>query len=342
MAIFVYSDFATTTLAANIGPSAVLVTLAPGSGALFPAPASGQQFALVFNDALTRDVFEVAYCTHRSGDVLTIVRGQEGSTAKSWVIGDFAYNPPTSGQMNNLLQIPHLTDSSLNPVVNTLTATGGNIVASGGKLQASGDVESIGGNIVADSGGVSAQTFISANTGDIVASAGNIIASAGEVVGQVGVIAATGNVLASAGLVIGQVGVTAITGNIVANAGRLRASLGALGSGDVDAAVLLQDFPGSFGGIESSGYVTLPNGILIQWLTLSFGAPVGTFNVNFPTPFPNACFVTVGSVGSGNTISGAPNAWGGVQPVSNTQCQVTLGTAPGTGAVGMFVIAIGN
>jgi hypothetical protein len=262
MPIFLYSDFNQTTLAAGIGPSATSITLAPGSGAAFPAPAAGQQFALTLNDALTRNVFEVVYCTARSGDTLTVLRAQEGTSAQSWVIGDFAYNGPTSGQMNNLLQIPHITDSSLDPVVNTLTATGG----------------------------------------DIVSTAGNIIASAG----------------------------------------RLRAALGALGSGDVDAAVLLQDFPGSFGGIESSGYVTLPNGIIIQWLSLSFGAPVGTFNVNFPTPFPNACFVTVGSVGSGNTTSGAPNAWGGVQPFDNFQCQVTLGTAPGTGTVGMFVIAIGN
>ena len=34
-----------------------------------------------------------------AGDTLTIVRGQEGTTARTWLLGDYAYDGPTSGQM---------------------------------------------------------------------------------------------------------------------------------------------------------------------------------------------------------------------------------------------------
>ena len=124
MAVFLFSDVARSTLAAGISAGATSVILAPGTGALFPAPAAGQQFALIFNDAATRLVYEVAYCTARSGDVLTIVRGQEGTTPQAWLIGDNAYNGPTSGTMQAMLQTVHMTDSSLNPIFQSMAAIG--------------------------------------------------------------------------------------------------------------------------------------------------------------------------------------------------------------------------
>jgi hypothetical protein len=104
MPVFVFSDNARSTLGAAISAGSTTITLASGGGARFPAPAAGQQFTLTLNDLATRNLFEVCYCTARVGDVLTVVRGQEGTAALSWVIGDYAWNGPTSGTMAALVQ----------------------------------------------------------------------------------------------------------------------------------------------------------------------------------------------------------------------------------------------
>jgi hypothetical protein len=124
MAAFVFSDNARSSLGQAIGPGATVITLAAGGGAAFPIPAANQQFALTLNDLATRVNYEVCYCTARTGDVLTVLRGQEGTTAQSWVIGDYAWNGPTSGQMSAMVQIPHMTDASIAPVFANTTVQG--------------------------------------------------------------------------------------------------------------------------------------------------------------------------------------------------------------------------
>jgi hypothetical protein len=118
MAVFIFANNASTTLAAPISNSATSVTLASGTGALFPNPSPGQQFALTFNDAATGLLTEIVYCTSRTGDVLTIVRGQESTTAQSWLAGDLAANLCTAGQMSAMQQI-----AGLNPA-RIVTASG--------------------------------------------------------------------------------------------------------------------------------------------------------------------------------------------------------------------------
>lgn len=98
MAVFIFSNFNNTTLAAPISSASVSVTVASGAGSLFPNPSVGQQFALILNDAATGLLYEVVYCTARTGDVLTIVRAQEGTVALSWGAGDNCWNGPTAGQ----------------------------------------------------------------------------------------------------------------------------------------------------------------------------------------------------------------------------------------------------
>jgi hypothetical protein len=97
MATFLMSNRASSTLAAPINNVATSVTLAAGTGALFPNPSAGQQFPLTFIDAATGLLTEIVYCTARSGDVLTIVRAQESTTAQNWLAGDVAANLITAG-----------------------------------------------------------------------------------------------------------------------------------------------------------------------------------------------------------------------------------------------------
>lgn len=97
MTTFLMANNASTTLAAPISNSATSVTLAAGTGAEFPNPSAGQQFPLTFNDAATGLLTEIVYCTARSGDVCTIVRAQESTTAQNWLAGDLAANLITAG-----------------------------------------------------------------------------------------------------------------------------------------------------------------------------------------------------------------------------------------------------
>jgi hypothetical protein len=107
VSVFVFSNNAQSTLAAPIAPTATSIALATGTGALFPNPSVGppqQQFALTLNDAATGLLYEICYCTARTGDVLTVVRAQEGTTALNWLAGDIAANMATAGQMAAMQQ----------------------------------------------------------------------------------------------------------------------------------------------------------------------------------------------------------------------------------------------
>lgn len=131
--------------------------------------------------------------------------------------------------------------------------------------------------------------------GQIVATAGNITANTGAVVAQAGVTANGGNIVASNGVVIGQNGVTAPTGTIAALAGRVRAAIGAFGSGDPSAAVILGDF------ISGPGWLVFPDGHQVCWgFAQGPSAPDGT-----------SPFVTFGRAFSGVqsiTLTAANNA----------------------------------
>lgn len=104
MATFLFANDASSTLAAPISNTVLSVTLAVGTGALFPAPSAGQQFAGTFNDAATGLLTEIVYCTAVSGDAVTIVRAQEGTVAQGWLAGDLFANLCTAGQMAAMLQ----------------------------------------------------------------------------------------------------------------------------------------------------------------------------------------------------------------------------------------------
>ncbi len=92
-----FSNNASTTLATNLSSTATTLTVAAGAGALFPSPTSGQAFTLTLIDAATQTKTEVMICTAVSGDTLTVVRGQEGTTAQTWLAGDYAKNLLTAG-----------------------------------------------------------------------------------------------------------------------------------------------------------------------------------------------------------------------------------------------------
>lgn len=104
MATLQFANNATTTIAGAISNSATSVNLAPGSGARFPTLSAGQTFIGTFTDAATGLLTEIVQVTARSGDTLTIVRAQEGTTGLAWNAGDIFANLWTAGQASAMAQ----------------------------------------------------------------------------------------------------------------------------------------------------------------------------------------------------------------------------------------------
>jgi hypothetical protein len=81
-----FANSAFATLAAGINNSATSITLTTGQGARFPSLGAGDYFYATLIDASNN--LEIVKCTARSTDVLTVVRAQESTTARSFSTGD--------------------------------------------------------------------------------------------------------------------------------------------------------------------------------------------------------------------------------------------------------------
>jgi len=99
-----WSNNASTTVAGSITPTSTSVNLAAGSGTEFPNPTGGDYFLVTFYDQATKTITEIAKCTARSGDTLTIVRAQEGTVAGTWNAGDIIANLVTAGTLRAFVQ----------------------------------------------------------------------------------------------------------------------------------------------------------------------------------------------------------------------------------------------
>src|SRR5579864_950458 len=104
MALILFANNATTTLAGPITNTATTINLASGTGALFPAPSGGNYFTLTLNDVATGLLYEICYCTAMAVDAATVTRAQESTPARSWLAGDIAFNGPTAGTLNAMVQ----------------------------------------------------------------------------------------------------------------------------------------------------------------------------------------------------------------------------------------------
>lgn len=117
MTQFLYANNAATTIAGPIAANATTVNLAAGTGALFPNPGAGQQFALTLISAANPNTLEIAYCTSRNGDVCTILRAQEATTAHAFIAGDEANNDLTAGTCAVFIQAAQLQQQTTNYAV---------------------------------------------------------------------------------------------------------------------------------------------------------------------------------------------------------------------------------
>lgn len=88
MANILYANNAAGTLSASITNLSTALTLNAGQGALFPVPVPPQVFYITLTDAATQTLIEIVKVTAVAGDVFSITRAQDGTSALSWNVGD--------------------------------------------------------------------------------------------------------------------------------------------------------------------------------------------------------------------------------------------------------------
>ncbi|EPT9027543.1 hypothetical protein ACVTKC_002002 [Citrobacter freundii] len=106
-----------SSLAADITAGQTTIQVMPGTGAKFAgllnydyANASNplQTYAKITLTDAKETVFEICHLISVNNDVLTVVRGQEGTTAKGWALNDVIANFATRGSENQFVQIEQL------------------------------------------------------------------------------------------------------------------------------------------------------------------------------------------------------------------------------------------
>lgn len=80
----IFSNNASALLAANIGPADLTIQVATGFGAVFPSPSGGSFFYATLED--NSGNIEIVKCTSRTGDILTVTRAEDGTTAQSFTL----------------------------------------------------------------------------------------------------------------------------------------------------------------------------------------------------------------------------------------------------------------
>lgn len=267
MTTLLYANNAITALSSPITTSSTVISVAPGTGSLFPSPVSPQSFRITLTDAATGLIYEILDCTSRSGDSMTVSRAQEGTTAHSWSAGDKVSMFPTAGTMQNLAQNNGYgangtwninvsgTSAFATNATNAVNATN---VVSGGTVHTTSAVV-----------GATTPTDFGVITGVNSTGGGNVF---------------TANLLGGPATGFIAVGATGASGFDFFGAWQNGVRLAAIdGNGSVDG----QNFNFLEAGkvsLTGVGYTYLFNGLLMQW-------GVGTYNngdfVSFPIPMTN-------------------------------------------------------
>ena len=102
MAIILANN-ANGNLARSITEAATSIQLQTGQGARFPNPTGGDFFPVTL--VRVDGQLEICYCTARSGDVLTVTRAREITTAKTFSAGDRVSLRLTTGVMQTIFDV---------------------------------------------------------------------------------------------------------------------------------------------------------------------------------------------------------------------------------------------
>ena len=120
-----FTNNATATLAASISTSSTSLTVTTSQGALFPTLGAGDYFYATLVDSSNN--IEIVKITARSGDTLTAVRAQEGTTARIYAAADKLELRVTAAALTNFAtQDGPNTFSAANTFSGTIGSSGTN------------------------------------------------------------------------------------------------------------------------------------------------------------------------------------------------------------------------
>lgn len=126
-----FANNASAALASSITMTSTTITLTTGAGAQFPAISGSNYFYATLTDSSNN--LEVIKVTARAADVLTVVRGQEGTTPRAYAPADKVELRVTAAVMNSLPQLAaDQTFSGANTFTNPPTLGSPLAVTSGG------------------------------------------------------------------------------------------------------------------------------------------------------------------------------------------------------------------
>lgn len=96
-----YTNNATSSLASGILAGATSLTVATGQGVKFPTITAPDVFYVTLQNLA--GALEIVKVTARSGDVFTIVRAQDGTSAQAWNTGDVVELRVIAQELNSTL-----------------------------------------------------------------------------------------------------------------------------------------------------------------------------------------------------------------------------------------------
>lgn len=107
-----FSNNASTTLSAGVGNSATSITVADGS--VFPSISGSDYFYVTLEVDSDSDLKEIVKVTARSGNTLTITRGEDGTSARTFSSGDKCELRLNAAALNDAVLGGNTTEMSLN------------------------------------------------------------------------------------------------------------------------------------------------------------------------------------------------------------------------------------
>lgn len=156
-----FTNNATSTLATGINNSVTSLSVASGQGALFPTLGGSDYFYCTI--ANTAGTVEIVKVTARSTDTFTIVRGQDNTTAATWLSGDRVELRLVAASLND---IPKLDEANTFTTAPTFSTALG--VASGGTGAASFTAN----NVLLGNGTSALQVVAPGTSGNVLTSNG--------------------------------------------------------------------------------------------------------------------------------------------------------------------------
>lgn len=288
MAIQVFSNNATTTLATSIASGTTSLQVTSGTGSLFPALSSGNWFIATIMHIVSNTVtaYEIVQATARVSDTLTIVRAQEGTSAQAWTAGDTIALLPTAGGYRQFTQPSQAQAFSTNIAQDVGAANAYSVTLTPPLTNHIPGMPIIWKAAHGNTGnctfndGVGVQTLFTAHGTQIAPS---VINSSG-----IYITVWDGSVFRLLGQPSGTCPQLVNNLSDMPNPLASLANLGGTNASNLNAGTLAYALTGGQVSLATNGYEIMPSGRIEQWGTTTVVSSSPT-TVNFPFAFPNAC-----------------------------------------------------